>query len=226
MTSLYVLLCELRSYVQLNKTGFSKVLKKYDKTCDRALKSVYIKEKVTPSYVFKQETGERIDERIRQVEQAFANINTNGNLEQAKRELRLDLREHVVWERNTVWREMIGIERKAQAANLGIRRTMLGSDNDKHLRGDEQGTSGTKEISTPVGRYRCPRFLLQSTFYVLVAIVAIFLVLLIVPIMEAPEQQNCLAMVVFVSMLWATEASPTHVLIFVLLTRHRPSRCS
>ena len=29
--------------------------------------------------------------------------------------------------------------------------------------------------------------------------------LLVVPIMEAPEQQNCLAMVIFVSLLWATE---------------------
>jgi hypothetical protein len=31
------------------------------------------------------------------------------------------------------------------------------------------------------------------------------LILLMVPIMEEPEQQNCLAMVVFVSLLWATE---------------------
>ena len=58
----------------------------------------------------------------------------------AKKELRLHLREHVVWERNTVWREMIGIERKAQAANLGIRRTLLGVDTDPakaRLQGDD-----------------------------------------------------------------------------------------
>lgn len=208
MTSLYVLLCELRSFVQLNKTGFTKVLKKYDKTLDRSLKSVYINEKVATAYVFQQETSDHIAERIGQVEQAFANINTGGNLEQAKRELRLDLREHVVWERNTVWREMIGIERKAQAANLGIRRTILGHDNDQQRQGDDhQAAAGTKEVSTPVGRYRCPRFLLHSTFYVLISIIAVFLVLLLIPIMEAPEQQNCLAMVVFVSLLWATEVS-------------------
>jgi phosphate transporter len=39
----------------------------------------------------------------------------------------------------------------------------------------------------------------------LVACIAIFVVLLVVPIMEKPEQQNCLAMVIFVSLLWATE---------------------
>ena len=207
MTSLYVLLCELRSFAQLNKTGFTKVLKKYDKTVDRNLKSVYVKERVSTAYIFKDETMDHIAERIGQVEQSFANINTGGNLEQAKRELRLDLREHVVWERNTVWREMIGIERKAQAANLGIRRTMLGPDNDKQLQGDEQNAGASKEVSTLVGKYRCPRFLLQSTFYVLVAVIAIFLILLLIPIMEAPEQQNCLAMVIFVSLLWATEVS-------------------
>ncbi|KAI7562221.1 hypothetical protein KC317_g8556, partial [Hortaea werneckii] len=32
ITNLYVSVCELRSYIQLNETGFSKVLKKYDKT--------------------------------------------------------------------------------------------------------------------------------------------------------------------------------------------------
>lgn len=211
MTSLYVLLCELRSFAQLNKTGFTKVLKKYDKTVDRNLKSVYVKERVSTAYVFKEKTMDHIAERIGQVEQSFANINTGGDLEQAKRELRLDLREHVVWERNTVWREMIGIERKAQAANLGIRRTMLGPDNDKQLQGDEQNAGTSKEVSTLVGKYRCPRFLLQSTFYVLVAVIAVFLVLLLIPIMEAPEQQNCLAMVIFVSLLWATEVSFTTI---------------
>ena len=125
----------------------------------------------------------------------------------ARRELRLHLREHVVWERNTVWREMIGIERKAQAANLGIRGTILGSDNDPkkaRLQGDNED-SAMKEVQTPVGRYACPKFLLTSTFWILVATIAIFAILLMVPIMEEPEQQNCLALVVFVSLLWATE---------------------
>jgi len=53
--------------------------------------------------------------------------------------------------------------------------------------------------------------LLSSTFYILLAIIAIFVVLLVVPIMDKPEEQNCLAMVVFVSLLWATEAIPLFV---------------
>lgn len=206
MVHLYVELCGLRSFVQLNKTGFSKILKKYDKTVDRNLRPKYMSEVVEKQHSFKKETVDQLNDRITQVEQAYATTNTGGNLEQARRELRLDLREHVVWERNTVWRDMIGIERKAQAANLGIRRTILESGNARK-QGDEQDEVETKEVTTPLGRYRCPTFIFHSTFYTLILILAVFFVLVFVPILELPEQQNCLAMVVTVSLLWATEVS-------------------
>ncbi len=210
--SLYVSLCELKSFVQLNKTGFSKVCKKYDKTLNRSLKSAYVKDSVTRAYPFKQETMRHVDENIKNVERVYASVITKGDMDRARRELRLHLREHVVWERNTVWREMIGIERKAQAASMGLGRTLLGGDNDpsKHrLQGDEPEDMGTKEIETPIGRYRCPQWLFSSTFFTLIGILVIFIILLVVPIMEKPEQQNCLAMLVFVSLLWATEVGLT-----------------
>lgn len=208
--SLYVSLCELRSFIQLNKTGFTKALKKFDKTLDRNLKSKYLKESVNPTYPFRSTTMQHVDENIQNIEKMYADINTQGDLDLAKRELRLHLREHVVWERNTVWREMIGIERKAQAANMGLRRTLLGGDHDPanaRLQGDEPDELGTKEVVTPVGRVRCPHWLLNSAFFILLAIIAVFVVLLVVPIMQKPEQQNCLALLVFVSLLWATEVS-------------------
>lgn len=206
--NLYVSVCELRSFVQLNETGFGKVLKKYDKTLDRKLKSSYVNSKVKPAYPFLQSTMDTLLDNLTKIEQAYAGIVTKGDVETARKELRLHLREHVVWERNTVWREMIGIERKAQAANLGIRNTMLGSEDPKkaRLQGDDD-TGATKEVDTPVGKYRCPRFLLSGTFWTLIASIIVFIVLLLVPIMEKQEQQNCLALVVFVSLLWATEVS-------------------
>ena len=210
--SLYVSLCELKSFVQLNKTGFSKVCKKYDKTLNRNLKGTYIKHNIAPAYPFKQETIQHIDENIKKIESVYAGIITKGDVERARRELRLHLREHVVWERNTVWREMIGIERKAQAANMGLRRTLLGGDNDpskSRLQGDELDDTGTKEVDTPIGTYKCPRWLFSSTFFTLMGILVIFIILLVVPIMKKPEQQNCLAMLVFVSLLWATEVGST-----------------
>lgn len=206
--SLYVQLCELKSFVQLNKTGFSKVLKKYDKILDRKLKSAYIDQHVTNAQVFRPETLKHIEENISKMEKAYADVVTQGDVTLAKKELRLHLREHVVWERNTVWREMIGIERKAQAANMGLRRTLLGADNDPtkaRLQGDDEDIPDIKELSTPVGRFRCPTWLFNSTMFTIILIVAIFFILLYVPIMKQPEQQNCLAMLVFVSLLWATE---------------------
>lgn len=228
--NLYVTLCELRSFIQLNETGFSKVLKKYDKILDRDLKSKWIKANVKPAYPFQPSTMDRLSEHLNRVEQAYADVVTRGDLDVARRELRLHLREHVVWERNTVWREMIGIERKAQAANLGIRGTILGQENDRkkaRLQGDNED-SAMKEVQTPVGRYSCPKFLLSSTFWVLVMTIAVFAILLMVPIMEEPEQQNCLAMVVFVSLLWATEVCHlgSRLSVTMILTQSRQSRCS
>jgi phosphate transporter len=200
----------LKSFIQLNKTGFTKVLKKYDKIMDRSLKSKYVEKSVAPAYPFGQETMKHIEENISRMEQAYADVVTQGDVALAKKELRLHLREHVVWERNTVWREMIGIERKAQAENMGIRRTLLGIDNDPanaRLQGDDDQIGDMKELQTPVGRFRCPTWLFSSTMFKLLAIIAIFLILLYVPIMKKVEQQNCLAMLAFVSLLWATEVS-------------------
>jgi hypothetical protein len=208
--SLYVSLCELKSFIQLNKTGFSKALKKYDKILDRHLRNSYLNARVAPAYPFRQSTMEHLDGKIGKIEKWYADLITKGDMALAKRELRLHLREHVVWERNTVWREMIGIERKAEAANMGLRRTLLGGDHDHskaRLQGDEDDGMETKELNTPVGRLTCPSWLFSSTFFYLVGIIAIFVVLLTVPIMQQTEQQNCLAMLVFVSLLWATEVS-------------------
>lgn len=225
--SLYVQLCELKSFAQLNKTGFAKVLKKYDKICERNLKSRYIERFVTPAYPFQPATLKHIDENIHRMEMAYAAVVTQGDVVEAKKELRLHLREHVVWERNTVWREMIGIERKAQAANMGLRRTLLGADSSDlgtaRLQGDDEAVTDMKELQTPVGRVSLPTWLLSPTLFTLVAIIAVFFTLLYVPIFKKVEEQNCLAMLVFVSLLWATEVSdPTHIKRFINVSRLYP----
>ncbi|KAI9804644.1 MAG: low-affinity phosphate transporter [Piccolia ochrophora] len=212
--SLYVSLCELKSFIQLNKTGFSKALKKYDKILDRHLRHIYMESTITAAYPFRKGTIAKIEDRIDAVEKVYAEVVTKGDVPEAKKELRLHLREHVVWERNTVWREMIGIERKAQAANLGLRRTLLGGDQDPtkaRLQGDEPDDFASKEVATPLGRVTCPKWLFSSSFFTLAGISAVFIALLEVPILEKPEQQNCLAMLVFVSLLWATEVIPLFV---------------
>jgi len=213
LISVYVTLCELKSYAQLNKTGFRKVLKKFDKVLDQNLRQDYMKKEVEPAYAFQSKTTDSLDEKIRKIEYTYADMFTESDSDLAKRELRLHLREHVVWERNTVWRDMIGIERKAQAANLGIRSTLLGGNEgaEKSQRTGDGPQASTREFNTVFGRLKIPTLLLSSNFILLVAIIAVFAVLLGVPIMEKREQQNCLAMLVFVSLLWATEVIPLFV---------------
>lgn len=228
LVSVYVSLCELRSFIQLNRTGFTKVLKKFDKILDRQLKEAYVSEHVETAYPFQKTTMATLNSHIDKLEQTYASLATKGKLDEAKRELRLHLREHVVWERNTVWREMIGIERKTQAANMGIRQlTMLGQDNDpsKARKLGDEAALEMQTIDTPVGKYSCPSWLFSSTLYTIITLITIFLVLLFLPLMAQPEQQNCLAMIVFVSLLWATEVrtNPSYHLEMQALITYRLS---
>ncbi|KAJ0322690.1 hypothetical protein Brms1b_002071 [Colletotrichum noveboracense] len=210
--SLYVQLCELKSYVQLNRTGFRKVLKKFDKIVDRELRPKYMSTHVDSAYPFKVEGIKTIEENISKMEKAYAEVVTNGDENLAKRDLRSHLREHVVWERNTVWRDMIGMERRAEAASLG--RTLLGRDGlsgARRLQGDDELAPVTKEVVTPVGRFVVPTWVASTPLLTLLIAFVMFFLLLFIPIMEKPEQQNCLALIVFVSILWATEAIPLFV---------------
>lgn len=212
IVSLYVQLCELKSYVQLNRTGFSKVLKKFDKIIDRELRPKYTQSAVDSAFPFLPETMEHLEQKIAMMEKSYAAIVTQGDEEAAKKDLRSHLREHVVWERNTVWRDLIGLERRAEAASLG--KGLLGAQTDGMkvmLQGDDAPVVTSRAIITPIGVFTCPTWLFGTTMLIILGIITIFLLLLLLPIMEKPEQQACLAMLVFVSLLWATEVSPSFV---------------
>ncbi|KAF4335567.1 multidrug resistance 1 2 3 (p glyco 1 2 3) [Fusarium beomiforme] len=210
--SLYVSLCELKSFIQLNRTGFAKVLKKFDKILDKELKGPYLRAHVETAYPFKDETKRVLEEHITKMEKAYAEIVTGGDEELARKDLRSHLREHVVWERNTVWRDLIGIERRAEAAGLG--QALLGQERGnvtRRLQGDEDKAPKETQFRTPLGKITLPPWLASSSLWTLVACLTVFFLLLLLPIMEKPEQQNCLAMLVFVSLLWATETIPLFV---------------
>ncbi|KAG5662235.1 hypothetical protein KAF25_004474 [Fusarium avenaceum] len=209
---LYVSLCELKSFIQLNRTGFTKVLKKFDKILDKELKGPYLRANVETAYPFKDETKRVLEEHITKMEKAFAEIVTGGDEELARKDLRSHLREHVVWERNTVWRDLIGIERRAEAAGLG--QALLGQERGnvtRRLQGDEAKAFKATQFRTPFGRVTLPAWLASSSLWTLIACLTVFALLLLLPIMEKAEQQNCLAMLVFVSLLWATETIPLFV---------------
>lgn len=100
----------------------------------------------------------------------------------------MHLREHIAWERDTVWRTMIGRERRGDGGTpLGV--SLGTSSEEKAL-----------EVRTPVGRLRVGR---RHAWVLLAAIV--FTVLLNVQAVEGTEANRCLAILVFATILWATE---------------------
>jgi di/tricarboxylate transporter len=85
-------------------------------------------------------------------------------------------------ERNTVWRDMVAMERRTVAATVGAPTT----------------TAGQKRAWLQANR---------KLLSVLLSVAAFATVLFLEPFRE-PEKTNCAGMLVFASMLWATEAIP------------------
>jgi phosphate transporter len=110
-----------------------------------------------------------------------------GDTVGAQRFLKLNLREHVAWERDTVWRQMIGRERRGEGG------TPLGAPVD---------TTEEKafEVKTRVGRVRLSR---RRVWVALSA--SIFTILLNVQTVDEEEANRCFAVLVFATLLWATE---------------------
>jgi phosphate transporter len=110
-----------------------------------------------------------------------------GDTASAQRFLKLNLREHVAWERDTVWRQMIGRERRGEGG------TPLGAPVD---------TTEEKafEVKTRVGRVRLSR----RRVWVALS-VSIFTILLNVQTVDEEEANRCFAVLVFATLLWATE---------------------
>ncbi|KAJ2768534.1 low-affinity phosphate transporter, partial [Coemansia nantahalensis] len=123
-------------------------------------------------------------------------------LDDALRELKACLREEVVWERNTVWRDMIANERMVNA--VGVQTPDL-----EGAPGDAVGELKRRQLTNT-----------QRQMARLAACTAAFALAWAVPLFSGPEQQRCWAMLVYVSLLWATEALPLHVtaLLVPLLT--------
>ncbi|KAJ2843617.1 low-affinity phosphate transporter, partial [Coemansia brasiliensis] len=109
--NLFILLHDLRSYAQLNFTGFSKITKKFDKVTHSDLRDTYMSQTVKAAYAFTSPAQSKLREHMEGVVYAFGLASRYSNLDDALRELKRCLREEVVWERNTVWRDMIANER-------------------------------------------------------------------------------------------------------------------
>ncbi|KAJ1886998.1 low-affinity phosphate transporter, partial [Kickxella alabastrina] len=191
--NLFILLHDLRSYAQLNYTGFNKITKKYDKVTGSDLREEYMAETVRNAYPFTAEAQNRLHEHLEAMAYSFGLVSGLGSIDEALHELKKCLREEVVWERNTVWRDMIANERMVNA--VGVQSPDL-----ERAGGDIIPTLKPRRITNT-----------QKQILRLLACTALFFVVWAVPVFDGVEQQRCWAMLIYVSLLWATESLPLHV---------------
>ncbi|KAL1949912.1 hypothetical protein VTO73DRAFT_8793 [Trametes versicolor] len=198
ITRTYVLATSLRSYVELNYAGFRKILKKYDKVTDSDLQDRYLHGVVEQSAPFQQASKDRLSSKISALVDLYARCVTHGDAVEGRRQLKLHQREHIAWERDTVWRQMIGHARRGGSDDAGMA-TMGGT----LIIEPEQGLLN---VQTPLGRVK----LTTKMLYAVVAVV-VFVVLLNVQTVDGAEANKCMAILVFATILWATEAIPLFV---------------
>lgn len=150
-----------------------------------------------------KETLERVAEDLRAM---YAKCVCRDDLDTAKRELGLHRREHVAWERDTVWRTMIGQARRGGE--------LVGHPTLVH----EPGQSAALQV----GRVR----ITKNAVAVVVA-TTVGVVLANVHVVDEVPANRCLAVLVFATIMWATEAIPlfvTSMLVPLLLVTMRVIR--
>jgi phosphate transporter len=192
----FVQLSELKNYVNLNYTGFCKILKKYDKVTGVSMSQLYLTQTVKASYPYLEPTTERLQEKIDQAQFIYAKLREIDE-QTAFEELRSHLKEHVVWERNTVWRDMIGMERRANG--LAVQQNYV-PPTAGYGAVDKVPIISTKSI------YANFKTILLSALCI-----GVFIGILIWRPFGDRHVDHCFALLIFASLLWATEVIPLFV---------------
>ena len=146
---------------------------------------------VEEAYPFRQETKDRLREGINRLIALYAKCIVRDDTATAVRQLKIHQREHIAWERDTVWRQMINQERPG------------GRDGPQALGGRADSEEASLlAVPTPVGKFR-----LKPRYMLLALAVVVFAVLLSTQTITEVAANNCFAILVFSTILWATEVS-------------------
>lgn len=148
---------------------------------------------VDQAYPFRQVTREALQEAIARLVKLYAKCVTKGDETTAFKQLRVHQREHIAWERDTVWRQMIGNERRGEAD--GQVRSLDEADSM---------TPGAKSNNFVFHtRFGTLRFKKKKAFLPIAIIV--FIGILKLHVVAGVEANNCFAILTFATLLWATE---------------------
>lgn len=110
--NLYIDLCQLKSFIELNRMGFGKITKKSDKVLHMNTRQELIEseEFFKDTYIFQHETLATLNNKIAQLIEFYAVLMGHpGNVDKCKQELKSYLHDHIVWERSNTWKDMLGL---------------------------------------------------------------------------------------------------------------------
>lgn len=140
------------------------------------------------------EDKETLDLLLARILFLYRRVAVSGDEDLAKEQLRSQLREKVVVDRETVWSQMVSGHRGEQN---GIFRSI-----SPELESNAYEDKGI--VHTPLGRFRWPVWLSGKAVIFLFALALMLGVVQYQPFSRV-EESNCTAMLLFCTILWATE---------------------
>lgn len=186
----YISLTELKSYVDINRTAFGKILKKWDKVTGSLLRDAYFAKIVKTAEPFSAENFARIDNTLEHVLNMYAAVFTMGKKHLAEVELKMHMHDHIIFERSTVWKDLVGKERQTMDAHASI---------------------PLKGSTVPYLNIFISHKTMYNIFGFLLAL-TVYIVLTCIDTMNQKEASKCLALLLFAALMWAFEV--THIFFY------------
>ncbi|KAI8987592.1 SPX domain-containing protein [Mycotypha africana] len=190
----YISLTELKQYASTNRTAFEKILKKWDKVMESNLREAYFQKVVKTTDAFTPENKVRLENALEQVLGMYAAVFTMGKKHNAEIELKMHMRDHIQFERTSVWKDMVGKERQTLDAHAAIVQ---------------------KGFHIPYINCFVSRKTIQNIIGFLISII-LYIVLMCVDTMGQYEASKCLALLIFAALMWAFECIPLFATAFLI----------
>lgn len=213
VANLYVDLCQLKSFIELNRIGFSKITKKFDKVMRMNMREDLIQSGkfYQDTYAFQPQTFKVLNEKIAKTIEYYAIIKGQpSNVDGCKHELKSYLHDHIVWERSNIWKDMLGLlshEHDSDDIHVSVE-----TDRSKL-----QIEWYVHHLQRPLNFrfFRITKLMIPKLFFTWKAFKIAFIitvtgVLLGVKTFNDEAQHRCMALVECVAFLWASEAIPLY----------------
>lgn len=146
---------------------------------------------------FTEQSKSTLNAAILRLETLYTKCVTRGDHAQALQQLKLNQRENIAWERDTIWRQMIGRARRGAS----------GVDSEEDIGALGGAVLLVPDKSNGIWSYYSPlgRFKLTGKKISLTIAVTVLAVLLNVQTLDSPAANSCFAVLVFSTIMWATE---------------------